>query len=257
MKKLNIKDGQSAVPVRHQFGNFSDLVLGRIKNFWGYGNLDSDIWFVGMEEGCDGSINKLIKRFEATANGEVFDIYDDMRHDADHIRWFEERAPTQATYRKLIYLLLYFYTKKEPSLDDIREYQIRHFGRKLKDHAVLELMSLPCRSLKPKDWVYASSGIKGLSSRKEYLKEYKPERIKRLRELIQKHKPKFVIFYSMVYLEDWKHVAQVPFQEVMEKKLYVEKDDCTVYAVVPHSVAHGMSNDDWSQIAKYLIPLSQ
>lgn len=254
MKKLNIKGGLTADPVQHQLSNFSDLVCARIKNFWGYGNLDSAIWFVGMEEGCDGSIQKLIKRFEATANGEVFDIYDDMRHDADHMRWFEERAPTQSTYRRLIYLLLSLRTHKEPTLEDVREYQIKHFGRKLKDHAVLELMSLPCRSLKPKDWVYASSGIRGLSSRKEYLKEYKPERITRLRELIQKHQPKFVIFYSMVYLEDWKQIVGVSFQEVLEKKLHVAKDDHTVYAVVPHSVARGMSNSDWNQIAEHLIP---
>jgi hypothetical protein len=230
-------------------GNFRYLTNERIKNFWGYGDLESDVWFVGMEEGCDGSIPKLIKRFGATSSGEVFDICDDMQGDADHMAWFKDGAPTQATYRKLIYLLLYFQTHKEPSLDDIREYQIDHFGRKKNNHAVLELMPLPARSLHAKDWVYASSGIEGLSSRREYLKKYKPERTKRLRELTQKHKPKLVICYSMVYLEDWMQITDTPFHEVIPKKLNVAKDDHTVYAVVPHSVAHGMSNDDWKQIA--------
>ncbi|OGZ05524.1 MAG: hypothetical protein A2845_05965 [Candidatus Lloydbacteria bacterium RIFCSPHIGHO2_01_FULL_49_22] len=234
-------------------GNFRHLINERIAHFWGYGELDSDVWFVGMEEGCDGSIPKLIKRFEATSNGEVFDICDDMGGDADHMAWFTDGAPTQATYRKLIYLLRYFQTSKEPSLEDIREYQINHFGRKNNDHALLELMPLPARSLHAKDWVYASSGIEGLSSRREYLKMYKPERIKRLRELIQKHKPKVVICYSMVYLEDWREITDAPFHETIPKKLYVAKDDHTVYAVVPHSVAHGVSNNDWKQIAEKIM----
>lgn len=236
-------------------GNFRYLIKERIKNFWGYGNLDGDVWFVGMEEGCDGSIPKLIKRFEQTAHGEVFDIYDDMRGDADHMAWFEEGAPTQATYRKLIYLLLYFQTHKVPTLEDIRNYQIRHFGRKNNNHAVLELMPLPARSLKAKDWVYASSGIDRLSSRREYLKKYKPERVQRLRELIQQHKPKFVICYSMVYLEDWREATPVTLKEVITKKLYIAKDDSTVYAVVPHSVAHGISNNDWRQIATEIMKM--
>ena len=206
-----------------------------------------------MEEGCDGSIPKLIKRFEQTAQGEVFDICHDMGDDADHMAWFKEGAATQPTYRKLIYLLLYFQNKKEPTLEDIREYQINHFGRKKSDHAVLELMPLPARSLNVKDWVYASSGIEGLESRREYVKKYKPERVKRLRELIQKHKPKLVIFYSMGYLKDWKEAVEPLFANVIDGKLYIAKDDSTLYAIVPHSVAHKMSNTDWAQIANSIM----
>ena len=230
-----------------------ELVRVRLKNFWGYGNLKSKIWFVGMEEGCDGDISKLISRFKATSHGEVFDIYHDMRHDPDHMKWFEENAPTQATYRKLIYLLLYLETSKEPTLEEIRQYQITHFGRKHKDHAVLELMSLPARSLKQEDWVYATSGIDGLSSRKVYLKMYMPERIKRLRELIRAHKPKFVIFYSTTYLKHWHTVVDLPFHKVIDKKLHIAKDDHTLYVVVPHSVAPKMSNNDWKHIAKTIM----
>ncbi len=234
-------------------GNFQYLIKERIKNFWGYGNLDGDVWFVGMEEGCDGSIPNLIKRFESTAHTAVVDIHADMQDNEEHLRWFQKGAPTQSTYRRLIYLLLYFQHKKAPTLEDIREYQINHFGRTKSNHALFELMPLPARSLKTKDWVYASSGVEGLSLRREYLKVYKPERIKRLRELIQKHKPKVMICYSMVYLEDWKQVTDVLFREVIPMKLHIAKDDHTVYAVVPHSVAHGMSNDNWKQIAEKIM----
>lgn len=231
---------------------FQYLIKQRIKNFWGYGKLSGGVWFVGMEEGCDGSIPKLLKRFEETSEGEVFDIYDDMQSSADHMKWFEEDAPTQSTYRKLIYLLLYLQNHTEPTLEDIREYQVKHFGRKKSDHAVLELMPLPSRSINQKDWVYASSGVKGLSSRKEYMKVYKPERIERLRELIQKHNPKFVILYSLTYLNDWREVADIQLEEIFEKKLYIAKNDHTIYAVVPHSTAHGLFARDWKEIAEKL-----
>lgn len=238
-------------------GRFRFLIQERIKNFWGYGNLDGDVWFIGMEEGGDGSLPKLMRRYEATSNGEVFDIYDDMRGDKDHMAWFEENASPQRTYRRLIYLLLYIKTKKAPTPDEILQYQIKHFGRKKNDHAVLELMPMACRTMHENDWVYRELDIDGFASKKEYLKKYVPERVERLRGLIIKHKPKLVIFYSTVYRKYWSLIPSVPFQEVLKSNLYVAKDDHTVYAVVPHSVAHGMSNDDWMQIAQYLIPLSQ
>lgn len=235
---------------------FKFLIQERIKNFWGYGNLRGDVWFVGMEEGCDGSILKLIKRFKSTSDGEVFDIYDDMRDDVDHMKWFKDGASTQSTYRKLIYLLLYLQTQKEPTIEDIREYQIKYFGRKKGNHAILELMPLPCRSLKVKDWVYEASGVEGLSSRKEYLKKYQQLRVERLRKIVKKYKPRLVIFYSTMYLKSWISVADTSFKELLANNLYIAKSDSTTYVVVPHSTARGKTNDDWKEIAKSILNLS-
>ena len=229
-----------------------ELVRSRINNFWGYGNLSGDVWFVGMEEGYNENNEVLTERFKATAGGSVFDIYEDLRVDPGHVCWFEDGAPTQPTYRKLIYLHLFLLSGKEPTLEEIREYQINKFGRKTSDHAVLELMPLPCKSTRKSDWIYDSFGIEGLSSRKEYLAAYKPMRVERLHTLIQKYKPKLVIFYSRIYLEDWQLVAGTPFTEIIPGKLSIAKNDGTLYAVVPHSTAHGLSNLSWRSIADNL-----
>ena len=234
---------------------FRYLIKERIKNFWGYGNLNGDVWFVGMEEGYNQNNEVLLERLKATANAEVFDIYDDLRVDPGHVYWFEDGAPTQSTYRKLIYLLIYLRSGKEPTLEEIREYQIKKFGRKSSDHAVLELMPLPCKSIQKADWIYGSFGIDGLSSRKEYLATYKPVRVERLRSLIKDHKPKLVVFYSRLYAEDWALVAGVSFTEIIPGKLSIAKDDGTVYAIVPHSTARGHSNNDWRDIAEGIRPL--
>lgn len=242
MKNLNSLKGE----------DFKVLLQQRIKNFWGYGNLDGNIWFVGMEEGYNENNEVLEKRIKATSNKGIFDIYDDLKVDPGHVYWFEEGAPTQPTYRPLIYIRLFLQTGKEPTLEEIREYQIKKFGRKTSNHAVLELMPLPSKSIKEKDWLYGDTGISGLSSRKEYLLTYVPQRVERLKELIQEYKPKIVLFYSKMYLDYWQQIAEIPLEEVIEKKLYTAKNHDTIYAVVPHATSFGMFKSDWKNISEKL-----
>jgi hypothetical protein len=99
-----------------------------------------------------------------------------------------------------------------------------------------------------KHWLYADSGVEGLSSRKEYLETYKDERIEALRALIELHKPKYVICYSLSYQEDWQKLTDAPFTEVNPRRLYLAKDGETTIAITPHSVMQGLSNDDWKMI---------
>jgi hypothetical protein len=72
------------------------LIENRINNFLGYGNIDSDIWFVCMEEGFAGGLEDLEDRFNATKDSVVIDIRDDMVDVSDHIRYFlGERPPKE------------------------------------------------------------------------------------------------------------------------------------------------------------------
>ena len=226
------------------------LIQERIKNFWGYGNLESRVWFVGMEEGYNEKTESLEARFRSTAGKQVFDVFESLKGDEGHVVWFKKGARTQPTYRPLIFLLLYMRTGKTPSLEDIRQYQIEEFGRASSDMAALELMPLPSKSINERDWIYAPFGIEGLSSRKEYLKTYKPERVRALRELIKQHEPRLVVFYSLTYLNDWKQVVGIPMEEAIPGMLYAASDGRTLYAVVPHSVARGISRNHWKEMAE-------
>lgn len=237
---------------------FSLLVQDRIKTFWGYGNLKSDIWLVGMEEGYGESVDEtLIKRLRATANGSVFDIVEDMSFDPAHMKWFKIGAATQTTYRKFVFFLVYLRLGRAPNIEEIREYQIAKFGRRTSDHAILELMPLPSKSAKEATWLYGSFGIQGLSSRDEYLKIYMPRRVEALRELIHQHKPKLVIFYSLSYRKYWSLIMQKPLTQLISRKLSVAKDDSTIYAVVSHPGNRRYSNKDWLEVVeairKYLV----
>lgn len=233
--------------------DFKVLIVNRIKNFWGYGNLKSDVWFVGMEEGYNDKNESLLKRFIATAGAQTFDIYESLKIDPGHVYWFEEGAPTQATYRRIIYIYLYLKNGTEPTLEDVRQFQIKELGRSHANHALLELMPLPSKSIRQKDWIYTEHNVIGLSSRKEYLKTYKPERVKELNSLIQKHKPKVVLFYSLSYIKDWESIVGTPLDEIIPKRLYTKKNDNTLYVVVPHSVARGISKDNWAEVARAVL----
>ncbi|MDC1205347.1 hypothetical protein N8083_00670 [Candidatus Pacebacteria bacterium] len=228
--------------------DFKLLIQERIKNFWGYGNLDSPYWFIGMEEGYNEDNEILLDRFTATAHQQICDIYDDLKVDPGHVYWFEDGAPIQRTWRRLIEMMLYSETGKHPNKEAIRRFQIEQLGRKKSNHALLELMPLPSKSIAEKHWLYADTGIEGLSSRKEYLETYKDERIEALRILIDKHKPKYIICYSLSYQEDWQKLTDAPFIEVNPRRLYLAKDGKTTIAITPHSVMQGLSNDDWRLI---------
>ena len=103
-------------------------------------------------------------------------------------------------------------------------------------------------SISEKHWLYADSGVEGLSSRKEYLETHKDERIEGLQALIEEHKPKYVICYSLSYQEDWQKLTDAPFIEVNPRRLYLARDGKTTIAITPHSVAKGLSNNDWKMI---------
>lgn len=226
------------------------LIKKRLKNFWGYGNLKGSTWFIGMEEGLAASESFPYERFESTADKAVVDIVGNTA--ADHNVWFEASAPTQRTWRPLIFILLYLKLGRVPKLSEIREYQIAEFGRTKCDHAVLELMPLPSRSVKASDWIYSDVPLTGLASRKEYLATYKPARVEALKALIEQHQPKLVLFYSRSYLTDWQTIVPKPFKEVIPGKLHLVKYDGITYAVTAHPTSRGMTNQDWEEIAKRL-----
>ena len=230
---------------------FKVLIQERIKHFWGYGNLNAPYWFVGMEEGYNAKTEDLYKRFKASEGKQICDVAD-LKIDPGSYSLFTEEAPLNRTYRRLIQMMLYAETKKHPDKEALRDFQITKLGRSDSNNAILELMPLPSKSIDPKDWIYAETGIEGLSSRKDYLETYKDERIQSLRSLIEQYKPKYVICYSLSYQEDWHKLTDKPFIEVNPRRLYLARDGETTIAITPHSVAQGLSNRVWEGLIEEL-----
>ena len=227
------------------------LIQKRLKNFWGYGNLKGPVWFIGMEEGLGDSEGLPFERFISTDGKVVVDITSNTS--ADHQALFKEGAKTQPTWRPLIFILLYQRFGRVPTLAEIRDYQINHFGRTTSAHAILELMPLPAKSTKKADWIYQDVPLIGLTHREEYLATYLPDRVQALKLLIEKHQPKLVLFYSRSYLNEWQSIIPKKLKEAIPDKLHMVKVDKTIYAVTPHPTSRGLSTDDWVQITKRLM----
>ena len=222
-----------------------DILQNRIKNFWGYGNLESPVWFVGMEEGLNPTTDteELDIRFKAADGKETIDMRRDMSHLVGHMKWFRKDSPIQTTWKYPIALYLYLKNHKIPTKEEIREHQGLILGDKeKKESTTIELMPLPSQKTHESTWLYKDYGVLGLDSREEYLNTYKPKRVQELKYLIEKYSPKLVIFYSIGYLSEWTEIiGQEP--DKITNQMYFIKKGKTNFCVLPQGSSFGMSYD--------------
>ncbi len=225
------------------------LINDRIKNFIGHGNLKSDLWFIGMEEGYDGTMNGLLKRFSRTKGKKVIDPRPSER-------WFIESSNIQHTWGKLIRILLAMKHPKKIAMDkeQVRMFQIKRFGKRNGDHAMLDLMPLPCGSVSK--WIYANLGIPHLDSRKAYEREYRPKRIELFGKEIAKYQPKAVVLCSFSHRHSvWPDIAGGSFGKIPinDSEIYHRKDGRTDYFVVPHPAARQpLGNEYWFKVGRLI-----
>ena len=221
----------------------TDLIQRRINNFWGYGSLKAPVWFVGMEEGLGSTTDteELEIRFRVADKKMTVDMRGDMVHVIDHMKWFRENSPIQATWKYPIALYLYLKNKRVPSKKEIREHQRLILGDTIqKESTAIELMSLPSQKAHESTWLYKNYGLQSLDSRKEYLATYKPKRVQALKHLIERYSPKLIIFYSVGYLPEWTEIIGKKPEEVT-KQMYFTKRGKTTFCVLPQGSSFGMS----------------
>lgn len=221
----------------------TELVLSRIRNFWGYGNLEAPTWFVGMEEGLepDATLAHLAERFRVANGKATTDMRRGMENVHGHARWFNTDARIQPTWKYPIALYLYLKLGRAPTKEEIRVHQALQLGdSEAKETMTVELMPLPSNKAHEHTWLYGSLGIPGLSTRTEYITTYKPIRVQKLRELFHTYKPKLAIFYSLTYLPDWAQVIGEQPQEIT-KGMYFAQTNHTACLIIPQGAAHGMS----------------
>lgn len=220
-----------------------ELVRSRIKNFWGYGSLKSPTWFVGMEEGLepDATLAHLAERFRVADGKQTTDMRRGMENVYGHARWFNANAKVQPTWKYPIALYLYLKLGRAPTKDEILNHQAFILGdSEVKESMTVELMPLPSNKASERTWLYGSLGIRGLSSRSEYIDTYKPGRVQKLHELFHIHKPKLAIFYSLTYLPDWAAVIGSEPKEIT-KGMYFAQTNSTACCIIPQSASFGMS----------------
>ena len=233
-----------------------ELIERRLRMFWGYGSFEAPVWFVGMEEGLGGTDkSELGNRFIASDGKQTIDIRRDMLDVPLHMAFFTPPRPRlQPTLMYPIALSLYLKHKKKPTQDEIRSHQAHEFGDIDKCiSSSFDLMPLPSRSTNEDTWLYSRSGVDSLSSRKKYLETHLPRRVAELGQLVQKHNPKLVIFYSIKYKSYWISAMKSQPQEIMNQ-MFFGKIQNTSFCIIPQGSMPGMSKDRLYAFAEKIAP---
>jgi hypothetical protein len=177
----------------------TDLELEHLLNFIGFGRLDADVWFLGMEEagGGEANIRTRLKFRPVMDNAEAHKMLD-----VTHLHWGKRKI--QRTWRGMCYIMLCL-DGTEPTTQNIREYQAEKLGRYGGNSLLTELMPIP----KPKvqRWDYEEF-IPQFASREEYYSVVRPRRVAMLRGLIDEYNPRIVIGYGKAFWKDYRKLFE-------------------------------------------------
>jgi hypothetical protein len=175
----------------------TDHELNSLLAFIGYGTLDADIWFLGMEEAGGGEENIRIRvGFEP-----VEDCAEAHRKlGVTNLHWGKRKI--QRTWRSMCYIMLAL-DGHQPRTKNIRSYQAERLGRIRGNTLLTELMPIPKSKI-------SQCGYEDLlpqfSSRKDYYEQVKPGRIQYLQGILVKHSPKVVIGYGKAFWSAYKEL---------------------------------------------------
>jgi hypothetical protein len=181
-------------------GAASEIDWERIENFVGYGSIDAQVVFIGIEEGLvdAGALrNDLLWR---STFGEVMNLEEAHRGLAHGTKLFGNRPRSQPTWDAISDLMLRFNRAAAISQKQWLEkrivYRTHELGQSGSSTLLMELLPLPNQNAS--SWPYGAlfPDRKECASRTAYLKKVLPLRLKALSEALSQHKRKAIICYG-------------------------------------------------------------
>ena len=223
--------------------SFDDQLLQYfMSTFYGYGSYSGPYWFIGMEEGGGDSVREVSKRlmvWDQRGRHELEDVVE-YHLELGITHPFGEKPMLQPTWAKLIRVLLSM-EGQTPTTEEVRNYQQRLWARNGSNVCLLELLPLPSPSTS--HWLYAQhSQLSSLVSREQYRRIWSNVRIHALRQRIAAHQPQAVVCYSFSYLPFWTELVGTALQPVLAGGMYIHQTQSTVYAVLKHPAATGVTS---------------
>lgn len=228
-----------------------------IHTFYGSGTYDGSFWFVGMEEGGGGSLDKVLRRLEVwkkLGGSELVDL-SEFHFQLNMPEYFTNPVKLQRTWMQQARIVL-IAQNKSSTIADLRAYQKDMLGRKNKETCLLELLPLPSPSTSI--WNYdVWSGITFLKNRKKYREYCLPWRGAHIRSQILAHQPPVVIFCGFTYKSWWQQIAgpEVCFVEksMMKSKVWIGKHRNTLFLITKHPAARGITNDYFEFVGSLIV----
>lgn len=249
------------------------LLEKRINEFLGYGNLESDYWAIGMEEGGGitlEEINQRLNRWEELNHAQILDNYDFHRKIESDFKvngrsqtkklscFFDTPIRIQRTWAALIRTILNKEGSAPVTTDMVKNYQSQSWGRLDSNNCLLEIFPLPSPGIN--SWSYGKwSKLPSLTTRKKYIESYKENRINLIKSKLSIHSPKVVFFYSLnkKYIQFWENISGVSFSDknkiLIYKKYYahLEKRNGITF-VLTGQPSYIRAHKYWDQLGRYL-----
>lgn len=230
----------------------------------GYGRLDAPAWFLGIEEASGkGELERRLGvgacRPEDTL---VEDLQDAHGRIPDGPRWFTERPPLQRTWTALIHAHLVATGHDAPTRDDRRAAQRDSWGRAHvaePERRVLlaELWPLPSPKATGAAWADVNRGFgrADLANRTAYEARWGPVRVALYRDLIARHRPRWVVAYGRAvhpHVRDIAHTAAWSPLEVDGRPWgETARVGDTTFVLAPHPASsQGASLRGWAAVGR-------
>ena len=217
------------------------LLAAYMDHFYGYGTYRGDWWLVGMEEGGGRSLDEVTTRlqlWDRAGREELQDVAVFAQSPPDLSKWFTPRPPLQPTWRGVVRLILAA-EGRPTDAETARVYQGTALGRHGGNNCILELLPLPSHTVG--HWMYPDHfTLPDLRTRQTYVERVAPRRVAHLRQRIQEHRPKFVVFYSRSYQSWWEQVAGVAFGPEAAPGINLARQGDTVFVMTKHPTYRGI-----------------
>ena len=195
-----------------------------IDEFFGYGNINSNIWFIGYEEGSrSNSVKELKQRVNVWMKLDK-EVLCDCKDFHLNLKMGNEEPFTvgknQPTWSRYIDILTLYSKNYKLNKTEKRDYLRKKFAKLNSNHALLELFPIPCTSIPSWSYKDLEEQIDYFSTKENYQKQISEKRLSKIIELIHKFKPKFIIFNGTTALSSWEAIISNKFETVRIGKSY-------------------------------------
>lgn len=181
--------------------SFTDDEIDKLLRFIGYGNLDADIWFLGMEE-AGGGVDNLRRRL---ALDPVEDLKVACVDKLGITKHHTGRRVLQRTWIPMCEVMLRL-DGKPTNADSKRNYQAEYLGRRGTAGRTLLLELMPLAKPSIKAWPYEGH-LHRFPDPETYYRVEKPKRVRLIQDLVALHCPKLIVAYGKGYWPDYKQIA--------------------------------------------------
>lgn len=178
--------------------------------FFGYGDLEAPLWFIGMEEGGGNSAVEVTNRIHAWQKRgrmpleDVADYHDAFMEDG-------YRSITKQNTWSALSRIQLAYASGSTSAGAVRHHWQNQLGRRGSATCILELNPLPSPSITT--WKYPEfTDAHFLENRIAYNARYRANRIASIKDMLLEASPQAVVFYGKKYEEFWAQIACLTFE---------------------------------------------